>query len=160
MSVDGAKFDAILLDLSAGVPTYRALDAHKVCRRTFYGLLAGDATARARYAQAKSDGLERLADEILELSNECRQGIKKKRIPQPDIVTKDKNGRTRRRKRPDLVEVTEGDMVERTKLQIDVRKWLLAKLAPKKYGDRLELGGELTQRVVRVKDLTGTKRDE
>ena len=29
------------------------------------------------------------------------------------------------------------DQVERTKLQIETRKWLLAKLNPKKYGDKL-----------------------
>ena len=30
-------------------------------------------------------------------------------------------------------------MLEHRKLRIDSRKWLLAKLAPKKYGDKLDL---------------------
>ena len=29
-----------------------------------------------------------------------------------------------------------------TTLQIDTRKWLLSKLAPKKYGDKIELSGD------------------
>ena len=33
--------------------------------------------------------------------------------------------------------------VAKAKLQIDTRKWIAAKLAPKKYGDRLELGGDM-----------------
>ena len=35
------------------------------------------------------------------------------------------------------LEVTEGDMVDRSRLQVDARKWLLSKLAPKKYGDKV-----------------------
>jgi hypothetical protein len=31
-----------------------------------------------------------------------------------------------------------GDMVDRSRLQIDARKWILSKLLPKKYGDKVE----------------------
>jgi hypothetical protein len=37
------------------------------------------------------------------------------------------------------MEVTELDQVERSKLQIDARKWYLSKIAPKRYGDKLEV---------------------
>ena len=40
------------------------------------------------------------------------------------------------------VEVTEIDMVERARVQIDARKWCLARMNRKKYGDRIE--AELT----------------
>lgn len=36
------------------------------------------------------------------------------------------------------VETTEGDMVEHRRLQIDARKWVLARMAPKKYGDKIQ----------------------
>lgn len=36
------------------------------------------------------------------------------------------------------LEITEGDMVEHRRLRIESRKWLLAKVAPKKYGDKIE----------------------
>ena len=32
--------------------------------------------------------------------------------------------------------------VQRNKLRVDARKWVLSKLAPKKYGDKLELSGD------------------
>lgn len=32
--------------------------------------------------------------------------------------------------------------VQKHKLQVDTRKWLLSKLAPKKFGDKLELTGD------------------
>ncbi len=37
--------------------------------------------------------------------------------------------------------------VAKAKLQIDARKWKAAKLAPKKYGDKLELDGDMRVRV-------------
>lgn len=45
---------------------------------------------------------------------------------------------------PNGVEITEGDMIEHRKLQVDTRKWLLARLAAKTYGDRLAVGGDAT----------------
>lgn len=41
-----------------------------------------------------------------------------------------------------FTEVTTADMVERSRLMVDVRKWYLSKVLPKKYGDRLELAGD------------------
>jgi hypothetical protein len=74
-----------------------------------------------RYARAKKAQLQVLADQIVDLSDNDRICEK---------VTIKADG-TR--------EVVILDQVERTKLQIDSRKWLLAKLNPKKYGDRLEV---------------------
>ena len=33
--------------------------------------------------------------------------------------------------------------IQRSRLRIDTRKWMLSKMAPKKYGDKLELDGNL-----------------
>jgi hypothetical protein len=38
----------------------------------------------------------------------------------------------------DGVEITEGDMIQHRRLQVDARKWYASKLAPKKYGDKIE----------------------
>ena len=35
-------------------------------------------------------------------------------------------------------EVTQGDMIDHRRLQVDARKWNAARMAPKKYGDRSE----------------------
>jgi hypothetical protein len=39
---------------------------------------------------------------------------------------------------------------QRSRLQVETRKWLLAKLIPKKYGDKIDVahGGEVSVRVV------------
>lgn len=32
-------------------------------------------------------------------------------------------------------------MIQRSKLRVDTRKWLASKMAPKKYGDKVAIGG-------------------
>jgi hypothetical protein len=39
--------------------------------------------------------------------------------------------------KPSGTETTHGDMIEYRRLQVDTRKWLLSKVLPKVYGDRL-----------------------
>lgn len=78
-----------------------------------------------RYARAKEAQLQILADELIELAD--RDRVCQKRTIKADGTE----------------EIVILDQVERTKLQIDTRKWLLAKLNPKKYGDRLEHTGEI-----------------
>lgn len=75
-----------------------------------------------RYARARQTQADVLADEIVSLSNAARIGV---------IVTDGVND-----KGPYHKEVQQ-DMVERTKLQIDARKWFASKVAPSKYGDRV-----------------------
>lgn len=45
------------------------------------------------------------------------------------------------------------------RVKIDALKWVAARRAPKKYGDRLELDGKLNMPVVVIKDFTGRKND-
>lgn len=40
--------------------------------------------------------------------------------------------------------------VSRARLQVETRKWLSSKLKPKKYGEKLDLGGSVEQ-IIRVK---------
>lgn len=39
-------------------------------------------------------------------------------------------------------EIVDHDHIQRSKLRVDARKWAASKLAPKKYGDKLELAGD------------------
>ena len=96
----------------------------------------------SRYAQARVRGVERLADEILELSDDNSRDVK--------LI----DGR----------EVTDHEVVARSRLRVDSRKWLLSKLLPKTYGDKLDLNhsGEMALKAVtddkletRLADLLG-----
>lgn len=91
--------------------------------RTVMRWLKEQPAFQADYRTAHQHQAEYLAEETLDLADKVRMTtIKTKRADgQVDIVTKDN--------------------VERTRIQVDVRKWYASKLAPKKYGDKLELGG-------------------
>lgn len=87
--------------------------------RTVYRWLEAHEEFRQQYARAREVQADTLSDEILDISNT------------PVIGAKTKTGK-------DGVEVTEGDMIEHRRLQVDARKWLASKLAPKKYGDKTD----------------------
>lgn len=74
-----------------------------------------DQYARAREAQADC-----LFDDILEIADDGRN----------DSYVDDE-GRTR----------TDFDVIARSKLRIDARKWMAAKLRPRVYGEKLAIGG-------------------
>lgn len=135
-SIPDDVFAEILADVAAGEPTYRACESRGVNRRKFYAALSDEALAN-RYARAKGDGLDALAEEIVALADECRMGVK---------TTTKADG---------SVETVSGDMVDRTRLQIDSRKWLLSKLAPKKYGDKLDVNANVGVTVTLPSPLVG-----
>ena len=75
---------------------------------------------RAQYAHAREMQADRYAAEIIELADAERET--RKHVYRADGTK----------------EVTVADAVERTRLQIDARKWYASKLAPKKYGDKVQ----------------------
>ena len=72
-----------------------------------------------RYARARLVQADVLFDEIIKIADTPVIGVK--------TITK-----------PSGVETTEGDMIEHRRLRVDARKWVAAKLAPKKYGEKVE----------------------
>ncbi len=76
---------------------------------------------RAQYAQAKSEQLEFLTEEILEIADDSQNDW---------MESFDKEGQS-------IGWKLNGDHVQRCKLRVDTRKWLASKLAPKIYGDKL-----------------------
>ena len=93
---------------------------------------------REQYARAREMQAERFADEILEISDDGTN----------DWMTREQGD--------DTVTVIDHEHISRSKLRVDSRKWLMSKLAPKKYGDKLEHSGPngapLTITLVSYKD--------
>jgi len=79
---------------------------------TVWRWLAANETFAAAYARAKEIGLEAAADELLEIADDARQ----------DTYI-DSMGNER----------TDTEVIGRSKLRIETRKWLLERLAAKKY---------------------------
>lgn len=77
-----------------------------------------------QYAHARANGLDALAEETLQIADDGSNDWMERHAK--DSVGYELNG----------------EHVQRSKLRVDTRKWLLSKLAPKKYGDKLELAGD------------------
>ncbi len=79
---------------------------------------------RERYETARLLGYRKMADELLEISDDGRNDW---------VERQSRDGGTY--KAPDH------DHIHRSRLRVDTRKWILSKMLPKIYGDKLELGG-------------------
>jgi hypothetical protein len=81
------------------------------------------------YARAKQDQMDHLAEELLEIADDGTNDWVEREIGAGKVV-----------KVPDL------DHINRSRLRVDTRKWLMAKMAPKKYGDRLIVDAKIDYR--------------
>jgi hypothetical protein len=95
------------------------LDKEIPCLSTVYRWLSLFPDFSDRYARARLVQADVLFDQIIKIADTPVLGVK--------TITK-----------PTGVEYTEGDMIEHRRLRVDARKWVAAKLAPKKYGDKIE----------------------
>jgi len=69
-----------------------------------------------QYASAREAQMEHMAEEILAISDEASG----------DTIVTETGAK------PD------SEWIQRSKLRVDTRKWLMSKMAPKKYGDKVE----------------------
>ncbi len=74
-----------------------------------------------KYARAKQSQVEHMADELL------------------DIVDDGSNDLMTIVKGDESYEVENKEVVNRSRLRADTRKWLMAKLAPRKYGEKIDV---------------------
>lgn len=88
---------------------------------SFHALCHADADMGEQYARAREAGLDAMAEEILEISDDATNDWMERN-------GKDSPGWA-----------LNGENVQRSKLRVDARKWLLSKMAPKKYGERVEV---------------------
>jgi hypothetical protein len=97
------------------------------------------------YARAREDQADTLADEIIAIADE-----------QPEIIA------VVDKKTGALIEhKLDGAFLQWQKNRIDARKWTAMKLKPKKYGDKLALGGDegnpiKVEAEVQAQELLGT----
>jgi hypothetical protein len=109
-------FDEIIIDISENAMSCISALKGRMSTQTFYELLKTEEKAK-RYTRACEMRADIMADEILTISDN-RGG---------DIVqTMDS-------------EYIDHAVINRDRLRVDSRKWLLSKLQPKKYGDKIDV---------------------
>jgi len=85
-----------------------------------------------KYARAREKQADYLVEEILEIADDGTN----------DLMTVVKGDIS--------YEMENKEVVNRSKLRVDARKWVASKLAPKKYGDKLELSGDSENPVSKI----------
>lgn len=126
---------AYLFDEIAAGRSVRSLCAEKdmPSQDTFYKWVARDREFAERYARAKTLQVEKMAEDILDISDDGEN----------DTYI-DADGIRR----------VDNDVIQRSRLRVDTRKWLMAKLMPKKYGERQDINVNAT-----IQNLTQEQLD-
>lgn len=132
------KTDEILrrLELGEGLATICRSEGFP-SRQAFLRRVETDPELADRYARARGDGIECLADQILSIADDSSE----------DYIT-------RHRENGSEYTTVDQEHVNRSRLRVDSRKWLLSKLRPDKYGDaikvehsgQVDLAGEIRKR--------------
>lgn len=110
------KANAVLESMITGLSCYQACKKIGLPHTTFLTWVANDKQLADKYARAREDLIEFIAAQTLEIAD-AQVGL-------------NDNGST------------DHGAVQKQRLQVDTRKWLLSKLAPRKYGDRMMLTGD------------------
>lgn len=111
-------------------------DEHMPGRSTVFQWLAANKSFADQYAHAREAQADALFEDILEIADDNSGDVK--------VVGDDER------------EVCNTEFVQRARLRVDARKWMASKLAPKKYGEKLDLshGGDVGL-TVNIKRFSG-----
>lgn len=124
--VPDETMEKIMADVTGGLAVRKSLINHGVSCSTFFATVDRSTAWAEQYARARASMMDSIAEELLEIQDEEPP----LRVPSGEAPGDAK---------------ADAAWVTWQKNRIDTRKWLLAKLAPKRYGDRVEQvhsGGE------------------
>jgi hypothetical protein len=111
-------FDEIIIEISeTGCSAISAIK-NRMATASFYSLLKDNTDNLNNYARATELRADRMAEEMLSIADNIGG----------DMITL-----------PDGREVIDQAVVNRDRLRVDSRKWLLSKMNPKKFGEKIDM---------------------
>ena len=112
-------FNSIISDIENGASLRSVLRKDKMpSSSTFFIWIEEDVNKSKQYVRATELRAENMFEDILSIVDENTN----------DTITLD-DGR----------EIVNNDVIQRARLRMDARKWMLGKMHPKKYGDKLDV---------------------
>lgn len=117
-----AILQGIFLKIADGSSARQAIIESEISNAAFFEWLLKDTSKQyaESYVRACEIRAEKLTDEILQIADEANADI---------IGVDEKTGKP----------IVNGEAINRSRLKVDARKWLAGKLAPKKYGDKIDV---------------------
>lgn len=131
MAYSTEEREKILTDIFSkiedGKSLRKALMEIPLSSKTFYEWIEADEEKVKQYARASELRAEALIDEMFDIADDSSQDIEQYEIIEGVNATR-----------------TNHEVIQRSRLRYDARKWLASKLNPKKYGDKIDMttGGE------------------
>lgn len=103
-----------------GMSFNSAIEASPITRTTFYKLILRHVTLKEAYNYAREVRCDTLFEQIVDISDNMHEGI--------ETITSSTD-----------VTIKKSDAFRHRQLQIDARKWVVSKMLPKKYGDKIDV---------------------
>lgn len=117
-----ALSDRICSQLSEGISLRTVCLAEDMpSKQTVFSWLRTHKEFLDQYAHAKTASAEAMAEEILDIADDGTNDWMTRKFGKEEI------------------EVPNNEVLQRSKLRVDTRKWLMSKMQPKKYGDKLDM---------------------
>lgn len=111
-------FDEIFKRLTKGEALRTVLqEKHMPDSNTFYIWIEADKSKSEQYTHACNQRADKIFEECIAIADD-----------QEDDIIELADGK----------EITNHNVINRARLRVDTRKWMLGKLNPKKYGDRVQ----------------------
>lgn len=111
-------FSKVIDYISNGMSLRTALKQDDVFSRTIWNELIVDEDKKTRYTRAREERADGIFEDIIDISD--NSGNDK-------IVNNDG------------IEVVNHEAIQRDKLRVDTRKWMLSKMQPKVYGEKVDV---------------------
>ena len=123
-------FETIFELIENGKSLRKALATVKLSSSTFFIWIDENENKSKQYARACEERAEALLDEMLDIVDDKSNDIIETDLGDGIIVEKPNN-----------------EVIQRSRLRYDARKWLISKLNPKKYGEKMDVtsGGDKIQ---------------
>jgi hypothetical protein len=119
------KFEQVCNKIESGMSLRKIFSStdSPMSNTLFYRLIKENKELNERYARAKEIYADSIFDEIIEISDHSNE---------------------------DHTPFTGGNVIQRDRLKVDARKWILSKLEPKKYGDKLDIDANVNQNIIKL----------
>ncbi len=101
-------------------------DEDMPARSTVFRWLGENEAFQSQYSFAREAQADALFDDMLDIADDGRNDWMEKHNADGEAIGWRENG----------------EAIRRSQLRIDARKWMAAKLRPKKYGDKIEVAGD------------------